>query len=494
MTDSKSSYRQIIKATSLFGGVQVFNIIISIIRSKFIAIWLGPTGMGIIGLFASTIGFISGLTNFGIGISAVKDIATAHGSGNQTRISIIVITFKRLVWVTGTIGTLITLTLSPWLSEWTFGNHDYTLAFVWESITLLFSQLTTGQLAILQGMRRLNYLAKANIVGNTLGLLIAAPLYYWFGIDAIIPVIIISSIVSLLLSWHFAKKIKIEHINVSRLRTIAEGKNMLIMGFVMSLSNLMVLGTSYIVRVFIGNHGGLTDVGLYSAGFAIINTYVGLVFTAMLTDYYPRLSAVAHSNSLCKQTINQQAEITILILAPILVIFQIFINWIIILLYSRQFVAINDMIYWASFGMFFKAVIWSIGFIFIAKGASKIFFWNELIGNIYILALNIIGYHFWGLTGLGISFMIGYILYSIQVFWSSKVKYGFGFVPAFFKIFIIQLILAICSFLTVKILSNPYSYILGAIIIGISIWYSYKELDQRVGVKSLFSNTIHRFK
>ncbi len=102
---------------------------------------------------------------------------------------------------------------------------------------------------------------------------------------------------------------------------------MLIMGFLLSVSGLMTTGTAYILRVFISNTGGVDQVGLYSAGFAIINTYVGMVFTAMGTDYYPRLSAVAGDNTKATQTINQQAEITLLILAPILVVFMVFINW-----------------------------------------------------------------------------------------------------------------------------------------------------------------------
>ena len=63
MTEEQTSYRQIMKATSLFGGVQVFSIIITIIRTKFIAVLLGPLGMGIAGLLTTTTTFIGGLTN-----------------------------------------------------------------------------------------------------------------------------------------------------------------------------------------------------------------------------------------------------------------------------------------------------------------------------------------------------------------------------------------------------------------------------------------------
>ena len=55
MTNNDQSYRQILKATSLFGGVQVFSIIISVIRSKAIAVWLGPLGVGIIGLLTNSL-------------------------------------------------------------------------------------------------------------------------------------------------------------------------------------------------------------------------------------------------------------------------------------------------------------------------------------------------------------------------------------------------------------------------------------------------------
>ena len=90
MADSRSSYRQIFKATSLFGGVQVFNIIISIIRSKIIAVLLGPTGMGISGLFTSTTSLVGSLTNFGLGTSAVRNISEARETNDKGRISKII--------------------------------------------------------------------------------------------------------------------------------------------------------------------------------------------------------------------------------------------------------------------------------------------------------------------------------------------------------------------------------------------------------------------
>ncbi len=485
MSEQQSSYRQIMKATSIFGGVQVFNILIQIIRSKVIAILLGPTGMGIMGLLTSTTGLITSITNFGLGTSGVKNIAEAHSKGNPAKIAHTLAVFKNLIWYTGVLGVIVCLCLSPWLSQLTFGNRDYNLAFVWLSVTLLFSQLSSGQLVILQGFRQLKYLAKANVLGSALGLIITLPLYYIYKIDGIVPGIIGSSVATLLLAWFYANKLNTQKATVTRKETVKEGKEMLKMGFLISLSGLLTVGASYIIRVYINKTGGTDQVGLYTAGFAIINNYVGLIFNAMATDYYPRLSAIAHDNKLCQKTINQQAEIAILILAPILMIFFVFIDWAVILLYSKQFLAINVMIYWAALGMFFKAASWSIAFIFLAKGTSKLFFWNELTANIYVLTLNIFGYQIWGLTGLGISFMVAYFVYLVQVFLISKKYFKFSFEKEFVKLFCIQFILAIICFLIISFIPKPYTYIIGTILVGISGWFSVRELDKRLNLKQI---------
>jgi len=438
----------------------------------------------------SASGLIASITNFGLGTSAVKNIAEANIIGNEQKISTVVTIIRRLVWFTGLIGAFITAAISHWLSILSFGNSDYTWSFVWIATTLLINQLSSGQMVIIQGMRKLHYLAKANLYGAVVGLIITIPIYYKFKTDGIVPVIIITSIVTLFFSWYFSQKIKIKSVYVSKENNLAISKSMLRMGFLISLSGLLNVGTSYLLRIFISQLGTVADVGLYNAGFAIISTYVGLVFNAMGADYYPRLAAIANNRYLTNKTINQQADIALLILAPILLIFIVFINWAIILLYSDQFIPINTMIHWAALGIFFKAVTWAIGFLFLAKGASKVFFWSELTSNIYVLILNIGGYYFFGLVGLGISFFISYIIVFIQVFFIAKIKYQFVFQKSFIVLFSILFMFALLCFIIMQFVIQPYNYISSSVIIIISLIFSYNELDKRIGIKSFIKKFI----
>lgn len=471
--------------------MQAFNIVIAIVRSKFVAVLLGPAGMGIAGLFGSTSALVASLTNFGLGTSAVKNVANAAATGDTVRIAKVITVLRKMVWITGTLGMVLTAVLSSWLSEITFGSRDYTFAFIWISVTLLFQQLSSGQMVVLQGLRKLQYLARANVIGSVLGLLISVPVYYIWKLNGIVPVIIISSITTMLLSWYFSWKTGIRSVEVKKDETLTEGKNMLKMGLVLSLNGIILTAVSYLVRIYISNRGGVEQVGFFNAGFNVINTYVGMIFAAMATDYYPRLSGVADDNQKSCTLINQQAEIAVLILAPFLAIFLIFINWIVVLLYSLKFVEVNEMIHWAALGMYFKAASWSVAFILLAKGASKLFFWNELVANSYILALNIIGYRIAGLEGLGISFVIGYFMYLIQVFILTRLKYSFSFNRAFYKVAGFQFFLGLLCFVIVRLINSSWTYIVGSLLIIISACYSFRELEKRIGLKEVLINKLN---
>lgn len=491
MSEEQSSYRQIMKATSIFGGVQVYNIIISVIRSKFIAILLGPAGMGIAGLLTSTTSLITTITNLGISTSAVKNVAAANASGDSHKVGVVVSVLRRLVWVTGLFGSLFTLIFARWLSELTFGNRDYTFAYILISITLLLTQINAGQLVVLQGMRKLKYLAKADLAGVTIALFTSVPIYYVWGVKGIVPAIITSSFMTLFLSWYFSSKVKIQRVKVSKEILMSEGGDMVRIGFFLSLSSLISMASAYVVRVFISHKGGVEQVGLYNAGFAIINTYVGMVFSAMVTDYFPRLSGIVNEPGKAKAIINQQAEVALLILAPILTFFLIFINWVVILLYSTRFLPVDSMIHWAALGIFFKAASWPIAYLIIAKGDSKLFFYSELIANIYMLGLNILGYQMSGLDGLGMSFFAGYLIYLIQVFIITKRKYTFTFQKMFYKIFAVQFMVGVLCFASSKLITPPYTYFLGSLLVLFSSYYSLRELNKRLGLLTLI---LERFK
>ena len=499
MNDNQQSYRKVLNATSLFGGVQFINIILRLIRSKAIALLIGPIGMGISNLLLTTMELINGLTNLGLERSAVKDISLANTNSNSKSVAITISILKKLVWLTITVGVILMVLSAPWLSEIAFGNKDYTISFRWISIALLFKQLSSSQLAILQGLRKLKSLAKANLLGNFIGLLITLPLYYYYKIDAIVPAIIIATFMSFVFTYYYSHKLDIKSVTISRKEAVSEGKGMINLGVMLSLSSLITLLVAYIIRIYIGSANeteelGLIDVGLYSAGFVILNSYVGIIFNAMGTDYFPRLSEIANDITKLRKTVLEQATVAILLITPIIVVFLACAPFIIVILYSHEFSPIVAMVTWGILGMIFKAVSWSMGYMIIAKGDSKVFIKTAIGFNTILLSINIIGYHFGGLEGVGISFFIYYIIHFIAIRIITYYRYDFYFEKGFYKIFTFTVIMC---FLAFSITFIPSSILKNSLMIGlivVSCWYSYKELDKKIGVKDYLAGIFKRKK
>lgn len=488
----QSSYRSIFKATSLFGGVQVYQILISIAKSKIIAVLLGPNGVGILGLYTSGIQFIQSLTSMGLSSSAVRDVSESSATNNQYRIGRTVAALRKLVWLTGILGLIAVAVFSPLLSVFAFGNKDYTIPFVLLSITLLIDQLSSGQKVILQGTRRLKDLAKASALGSTFGLIVSIPFYYLMGIKGIVPTLILNSVSMLLLTWYYSRKVNIKKIELSNKDTFKVGTSMLKLGIAMSVTNILTLGCSFMLRGYIRNIGGTEDVGFYAAGFAILGSYVGMVFNAMSTDYYPRLAAVNSDNKACCDLVNKQGEIASLILCPLIVSCLVFTPILIRLLYSDSFDKANDYVMIAAVGMFFRMGSWLIAYQFIAKGESKLFVINELTANLYMFIFNILGYKFWSMSGLGLSFTIGYLCYFIQVYLIARLRYSFSITSAFLKLFILQFLWIVVCFCSTFIQLQWVRYSVGCLIILISLAYSMIGLDTRIALFSFISARIHK--
>lgn len=475
-----SSYRGIFKATSIFGGVRVFEIIISIIRSKFVAMILGTTGIGVSGLYHSSTSLIRSITSFGLSTSAVRNVAAANSTGDINRINRVVTTIRKLVWITGGVGMAVTILLSPLLSKNAFGNYEYTLPFILLSVTLLLEQLADGQMVVLRGLRKLSYLAKSRIIGLLIGLFVTIPLYYVWGVKAIAPNLVLASLTTYLLSTYFSKKVPIQKVKMTFKETMDEGKGILGMGFVLTLNGILVLGVHYVVRTSVATMGGISEVGFYTAGSAILNTYIGMIFNAMTTDYYPRLAGVSHDEVKFRDTVNQQGEIALLMAGPLLVVFLLFIPIVIVILYSKEFLPMTEYMQWAAVGVVFRVIAWTIGYQFMAKGDTKTFIINETVLSVISLIASLIGYRFFGKEGLGMAYLFMQLFSAIYYYIISHKKYGYTFGRILLRLFFIQLSLVLSVFLLVYLWDSPLHLVPGIVLAVLGIWYSFKELNKRI--------------
>ena len=489
----KSSYKTIVKSSSVFGGVQVIQILVNIIRGKFVAILIGATGMGISGLFMSSVNMINMFSALGLNFSAVREISIAQESGDDYNRNRTVSIFLRWLLFSSLLGAIITIIFASELSKYTFGNTEYTWHFIFLSIFVFFTILNGGNIAILRGTRRIKDMGKATLIGAFIGILSALPLYYFFNINGIVPAFIIGALSNYLIGYYFVRKIKIKKIAISISDSIKGGIDMAKLGITLMVAGVLGTIALFAINAYLSNFGSISDVGLYQAGISITNRYIGLVLTAMSMDFFPRLSAISSDNIKVRKLVNQQASITILAAGPLLTIMILTAPLLIRVLLTAEFSILSPFIRWTSIAMVIKAAATAVGYISFAKGDKKVFLFFEGVGgNLLTLTGSIIGYAIGGLIGMAIFIVLIEGVYLTAISIVTYKRYNFYFSIEFIKLFGVLLFIAIGVFIILFFYENIYGYLIASALTIFSLMFSLKELNKRIGIKEIILNL--RFK
>jgi len=490
---NRNTYGGILKALTLFGGVKIIQIVIGILRSKVIALLIGPAGMGISSLLKSTTDAVNSITGCGLQTSAVRDVAKSYNEQKPERINITITTLRGLTWFTGLLGAFLVLAFAGPLSQFAFGNREYTVAFRILSIMMVFTQLNVGQIALLQGCFRYKDMARATLTGQILSLVLTIPLYYFFREKGIVPALLIASIITVVLSTIYAKRVPFQKVKMTLKEFWKNGKGMISLGIVIAIGGQISNASSYLMNVIISHIGSVDAVGLYSAAMTMANSYVFLVLSAMTTDYVPRLSAISGDDKEQIVVINKQMIMVMTVITPLLIAFTVFAKEAIYILYSSDFYAVVHMLEFLMFSMFFRALSWCLSYAFIARGDSKTFLINECVIFSVSISLKFAGFYYGSYTGIGIALILIYIIYTLLMLFVGKRRFGFKLDNEFFKIGVPSILFCVFA-LTISYLGGTHwwKYVIGVVILGVSLWFSYVELDKRVHIKDALFARINK--
>jgi O-antigen/teichoic acid export membrane protein len=477
-------HKTILKATSVFGMMQVMKMIISIVGSKFVAIFLGPIGIGTVGLLTNTLNIIMSISSFGIATTSVREIAVSATDENPDKLSETISLLQRIVLFTGLFAALITLLFSKLLSQLTFGNPNYQYWFVILSFNFIITGLATVRASILQGKQMLKAIAISNIISSLLITICSVVLYYFLKFEGIVWVILASSSITLIVNFYFTRSFKSKSISFSFYQFVSKAKPILQLGFLLSINAIFGLVCTYIIKIYLNQNGASAQIlGFYEVSTVLLISYVGMIFNAMSVDFYPRLTTVNQDNTKVKDLVNNQLEVALLLITPAIIALYLFAPFIIELLYTKDFLPTVSILKAALFAMIIKAIIWPLGYIILAKGNKKQYFKQELVSDFLNVSLTLLFYHFFGLIGIGFAMVINYFLYGFYVYYVVHRDYDFGYRKDCFRIILFSIFIGSLSCLTVFFIDDFYSKIILVIFLLVSVVFSYRGLDKRISIK-----------
>ena len=402
------------------------------------ALLLGPAGMGLISIYDSITDMVGTLSGMGVKTSGIRQTAEATAANDQKKIAQTIITLRKMTIFLGIFGMLLLILLSKPISLLTFGNTDYASDIAILSITLLLASVSNGQIAMIQGLRRIGDLAKLSVLGTLYGTILSIPIVYVWNQKGVVPFLIAIAATSVLTSWWYARKIEIACVWMGWAEFWPEAANMLKIGMIFMITTVMTVGAMYIIRVIVMRELGLDAAGLYQAAATLSILYVGFILEAMGKDYYPRLTAIAEDNTACNQLVNEQAEVGFLLSIPGILATLTFAPIIIYFFYSAKFIAAYEILRWQILGNLLRIASWPMSFTIIAKGKMRLLFWTELLANVILIMLTWAGIAYFGLPGTGLAFFGMYLFYWILIFVVVRQMTGFAWSSANVKLMYIS--------------------------------------------------------
>ncbi len=403
MDIKENSYKGILRGVSIFGGVKALDILVNLIRGKFVALLLGPDGMGVNSLFTSSAQTVSQFSSLGVSMAIVKETAPLHDDTERLRFT--AAAAMRLTTLTGIAGALICVLFAPLLSVVAFGSRDYWWQFMLLGVAVYLMVGNGSRLALLQGLHEVKRLSRASLVGSFTGLLAGVPLYWLFGQLGIVPAIII-----LVLAMHIFYTVSLRRsipggtplprVSLRECRPLF--RRLLGLGIVLVAGDALSTLANWLLLVILRESGGDFTVGLYHASSSVTNQMASVVFAAMAMDYFPRLSAAGSDNREMTMIVNRQTEVMAWVILPLSLILIAASPLVIRLLFTEAFAPVRSLMCVMAGGVLLKAMAFPMAYITIARDRRRLFFWLEgVFANILTLAALLGGFHLFGLVGIG---------------------------------------------------------------------------------------------
>jgi O-antigen/teichoic acid export membrane protein len=477
MTETKESYHRILKGTSIIGGASLLNIVIGLLRTKVLALLLGPSGVGLASLYTGLMGTASTVATMGLGVVGTRQIAEACSKEDAHAIKV---GRRALFWGTMALaaaGGLLVWSLRSALAVQALGNASYSRAVGWLSIGVALSVAGASQAALIQGMRRIGDIARLNVFGSAISTVLGIGLIWRWGNAGLVAYILVAPLASFVLG----------HLYVSRLPSVGtesvtlheltvEWKMLLRLGVAMVGAGLVQQLVQLWIRIDVTRVLGAQSLGQYQAAWTISMQYITFILAAMGTDYYPRLTGVIHDPKAAGKLVNEQTEIATLLSAPVFIAMMAITPWAIRLLYASSFAPAIEILRWQVLGDVLKVASWPLGFLILAAGDGKAFFLTETASSLALAGLITGLTPIIGLPITGIAYLAMYAIYLPLVYWIARRRIGFRWSRSILMLSVVTL--ALCVGVIILTALTRWGQLLGCVTAFAFALYSFGRITQ----------------
>jgi len=282
-------------------------------------------------------------------------------------------------------------------------------------------------------------------------------------------------------TWWYARRVVLQPVLSRWSETWAHFRIFGRVGFAFMWSALLAAVVGLLIRGVIVRDFGLEANGVYQAALTLANMFGAFILSAMSIDYYPRLSAVAWDHPVANRSVNEQIEVGVLLALPGLVGTLAFAGLLMQLFYTKAFLEGAALLPWLCVGVFAKVVLWPVGMISQAKGASRWMVISQTHANVVSLVVSLGMMAVFGLRGVAYAVPLVSIWHGSLSIWIGHRLSGFWFSKAVLKLVGIGFVFIVCAMLLPLLPSALMRCTVGAALTLLAAVVSLRGIARRLG-------------
>lgn len=410
----------LIKTSSLNAIAVVVKMLTLLGLNKVLAVYVGPAGYAAIGQLQNAIQMIFTVSGGALNTGVTKYTAE-YSSDEYKQINLWRTAFKINLYA-GFLISLLLVLFNESLALYFLGNIEYKNVFLWFAATLILFVLNSFFIAIVNGKKEIFLYVKINIVGSLVSLFVTGLCAFYYGLyGALIALVTNQSVVffiTLILCRHFTWfKWKSFFWNFDKSEATKLSKFALA-----ALTSAIVVPLSHIlVRSHLVDSFGWESAGHWDAIWRISSIYLMFITMTLSVYYLPRLSEITSKEEMRKELLNGYR-----LIIPLLVIISSLIyllrDFIIILLFSSKFQAMEGLFAWQLVGDTIKIASWLLAYVLLGKAMIKLLIFSELLFASMFYALTVLFSNLIGFEGVALAHALNYAFYFIFIFINLKNK------------------------------------------------------------------------
>ncbi|MEI6864587.1 O-antigen translocase [Flavicella sp.] len=403
---------QFIKVLGYNSIATVVKFISGFVSLKLVAHFLGTEGMVLLGNFKNFNSSLKTFSTFGFDGGITKLISEHKNDTDKTNKIISTSFISRLV-IAITLSILL-IVFASYINIELFKNHNFNYLLYALAISLPFYSLNSLFISIINGFQEFKHLISCNIITSLFGLILSTLLiYYHFLPGAILAIIIIESL-SILITYYFYRKSKI-NVTIKSISFSYPDLKILLQFSIMTLTSALIAPASnFLIRNEISELINIDSAGYWEALNRISNYYM-LIITSISTIYYfPKFSSSRSYYSL-----KNEFSTFFKILLPLFIVLAICIyflrKYVVLIALNEDFLPVTNFFLWYLIGDVFNVASLAFGYLIMARTMTKTYIFTEVsFYIIYVLLAHILLKKI-GLNGVIIGYAISNFIYLVMM-------------------------------------------------------------------------------